>query len=373
MASVNTWERIERQKLRGRERRTHPNRPGGRAHPPPPGGTDMLPQIKHIVVLMMENHSFDNYLGTLGRGEGFPLGDDGAPDAENSDSAGTMIRAHHATSTGQADGAPCQSWSASHTQWAGGKMNGFVTSTQQAAPEGDKTSAMAYWTDQDLPFYHGLARTFPLADRWFSSCLGPTFPNPRLLLAGTANGLMDDLPFNLLDRPRAGTVMDMLTRHGISWVNYRPAGGDQSGFRRYLRYRHRRNRHHLSSLGRPLSKTSDVFKRDLQFTSAIYPLGMASYMAHVRSIERFFADADSGSLPSFCIVDPDFGSFSEENPQDVRKGESFAAEGISRVMNGPGWGGTAPLTTTSPRPPRCRRTTSPGAAGSRPRPRCAAC
>ena len=57
----------------------------------------MLPQIKHIVVLMMENHSFDNYLGTLGRGEGFPLGDDGAPDAENPDSAGTMIRAHHAS------------------------------------------------------------------------------------------------------------------------------------------------------------------------------------------------------------------------------------------------------------------------------------
>ena len=64
------------------------------------------------------------------------------------------------------------------------------TSTEQAAPEGDKTAAMAYWTDQDLPFYHGLARTFPLADRWFSSCLGPTFPNRRFLLAGTANGLI---------------------------------------------------------------------------------------------------------------------------------------------------------------------------------------
>ncbi|MGC1754380.1 MAG: hypothetical protein WA805_14905, partial [Trebonia sp.] len=45
-----------------------------------------------------------------------------------------------------------QSWSASHTQWAAGKMNGFVTSTEQAAPEGDKTAAMVYWTDQDLPF-----------------------------------------------------------------------------------------------------------------------------------------------------------------------------------------------------------------------------
>jgi phospholipase C len=199
---------------------------------------------------------------------------------------------------------------------------------------------MAYWTDQDLPFYHGLARTFPLADRWFSSCLGPTFPNRRFLLAGTANGLMDDLPVNLLDRPRAGTIMDLLTRHEISWLNYRPASSDQSEFSRYVRYQHRRTRHHLTHFGRPLRKTNDVFKRDLQFTSAIYPLGMAGYMAHVRSIERFFADADSGNLPSFCIVDPDFRSYSEENPQDVRRGESFAAEVISRVMHGPGWADT---------------------------------
>ncbi len=245
--------------------------------------------------------------------------------------------AYHAPSTVQQDGVPFQSWSASHTQWADGKMAGFVTSTEQAVPEGDKTAAMAYWTEEDLPFYHGLARTFPLADHWFSSCLGPTFPNRRFLLAGTANGLMDDLPFNLLDRPPAGTIMDQLTRHGISWVNYRAASSDQSQFRRYMRFRHRRARHHLGSLGRPLRKTSDVFKRDLQFTAAIYPLGMAGYMAHVRSIEQFFADADSGNLPSFSLVDPDFRVFSEESPQDVRKGESFAAEVISRVMHGPGW------------------------------------
>ena len=298
----------------------------------------MLPQIKHIVVLMMENHSFDNYLGTLGRGDGFPLAEDGTPDAENPDSTGTMIRAYHSGSVTQHQpGAPCQSWTANHTQWAGGKLQGFVTSTEQAAPHEDKTAAMAYWTDQDLPFYHGLARTFPLADRWFSSCLGPTFPNRRFLLAGTANGLMDDLPVNLLDRPRAGTIMDMLTRHKISWVNYHPAGSERSTFGRYVRYQRRRTRHHLSHFGRPLRKSSDVFKRDLQFTSALYPLGMVSYLAHIRSTERFFADADTGNLPSFCIVDPDFRRFSEENPQDIRKGESFAAEVISRVMDGPGW------------------------------------
>ena len=106
MASVSTWERIERQKLRRRERRILRYRPGDRPDSSRPAGTDMLPQIKHIVVLMMENHSFDNYLGTVGRGEGFPLGDDGTPDAENPDSAGMMIRAYHASSTVQEDGVP---------------------------------------------------------------------------------------------------------------------------------------------------------------------------------------------------------------------------------------------------------------------------
>jgi phospholipase C len=235
---------------------------------------------------------------------------------------------------------PTQSWSASHTQWAGGKLTGFVAAAEEAFPGDDKTAGMAYWTGQDLPFYHGLARTFPLADRWFSSCLGPTFPNRRFLLAGTAHGLMDDLPVNLADRPPAGLITDMLTRHRISWVNYRPAGSDQSEFGRFIRYRHRRARHHLRSLGRPFRQTEKVFKRDLQFTSAIFPLGMASYLAHIRGIDQFFADADTGTLPSFCVVDPDFGTFSEENPQDIRRGEGFAAEVINRVMHGPGWADT---------------------------------
>ena len=68
MVSARTWERIERQKLRGRERRARHHRPGDRPDRSRPAGTDMLPQIKHIVVLMMENHSFDNYLGTSAGG-----------------------------------------------------------------------------------------------------------------------------------------------------------------------------------------------------------------------------------------------------------------------------------------------------------------
>ncbi len=346
MRTTPVWESIERQTVNVRSQKMARRQPGQRPDPSRPAGTDLLPQVKHIVVLMMENHSYDNYLGTLaGRGDGFPLGDDGRPDAENPDRSGEPVRAFHLSSTVQQPGVPCQSWSAVHEQWAGGKMDGFVTATQTVSPDGDAAAAMGYWTEQDLPFYHGLARTFPLADRWFSSCLGPTFPNRRFLLAGTAHGLVDDLPVNILDRPPAGTIMDMLTKHGISWANYRPSAEDQSHFRRYLRYRHRRTNHHLSSLGRPLRRARAGVKRDLQFTAGIYPLGMARYMLHVRGIDDFFTDADAGTLPGFCIVDPSFDDYSEENPQDVRKGESFAAEVINRVMHGAGWPDTVLIWT----------------------------
>jgi phospholipase C len=335
--STKIWERIDRQKARQRDQQRRYEARGERPDPSRPAGTDLIPQIKHIVVLMMENHSFDNYLGTLGRGDGLPVDEAGSPDAENPDSSGAIVRLHPAPSTIQDDGVPSQCWSATHTQWADGKLTGFVTASEQIMPGRDQTAAMTYWTEQELPFYHGLARTFPLADRWFSSCLGPTFPNRRFLISGTANGLMDDLPVNILNRPAAGTMLEMLTRTGISWANYRPAGAGQSEFRRYAEYRRRRHTHHLRSLGTPLRRKEVGFKRDLQFTAAIYPLGMASFMTHVRSIDQFRADADAGTLPAFCVVDPDFREYSEENPQDIRKGESFAAEIINRVMHGPGW------------------------------------
>ena len=79
---------------------------------------------------------------------------------------------------------------------------------------------MGYWDDEQLPFYASLARTFPLADRWFGSCLGPTFPNRRFLVAGTAHGLATDEPAKCFDRPTNGTIFDLLTRHGIDWANY---------------------------------------------------------------------------------------------------------------------------------------------------------
>src|SRR5580700_1218547 len=145
------WDRLEQREISGHGLQPGP---GQRPRPDLPAGADLIPQIKHIVVLMMENHSFDNYLGTLtGRGDGFTLGDDGQPDAQNPDASGRPVRAHHLTSTMQDEAVPFQSWRAAHTQFADGKMTGFVTATQSAAPAADKTVAMGYWTEQDMPFY----------------------------------------------------------------------------------------------------------------------------------------------------------------------------------------------------------------------------
>ncbi len=178
------WERLERRAIR-RRRIVRPDT-GGRPRPDLPEGSDLLPQIRHIVVLMMENHSYDNYLGMLaGRGEGLPLGPGGAPDAVNYTPDGKAFRAHHLPATSQAKNNPSQNWRASHIQYADGRNDGVAAAVAEALPGADPAVPMGYWTEDDLPFYYGLARTFPLADRWFSSCLGPTFPNRRFLISGT--------------------------------------------------------------------------------------------------------------------------------------------------------------------------------------------
>jgi phospholipase C len=160
-----------------------------------------------------------------------------------------------------------------------------VASTQAVLADADPTVGLGYWTEEDIPFYYGLARTIPLADHWLSSCLGPTLPNRRFLIAGTAHGLIDDLPFELVDYPQAGTIFDMLTRHGISWVNYHSVPGDKSMTRRYGHHTRRMARRRLLRMGRALRSVTEGVQKDLQFTANVFTLGIARYMLHVRGTD----------------------------------------------------------------------------------------
>jgi phospholipase C len=309
--------------------------------PSQPAGTDLLPDIRHIVVLMMENHSYDNYLGLLeGRGDGLALGPDGLPTAANPGHSGEAVAEQHAPGPVQVEHSPTQSWNASHIQWDGGRCDGFVRSVETTAPKADATVPMRCWSEADLPFYYGLAKTFPVADRWFCSCLGPTFPNRRFLIAGTAHGLIDDLPFCMVDYPPAGTIFDLLDRFDISWINYHNVSQTKILLKRLLGAPGLIAMRRLASLARWLPPVVTAVRGNKSCTADLYPLGLERCRRHLRTAQQFFADADNGTLPAFSIVDPDFGNFSEENPQDVRKGESFAAEVINRVMHGKGWAHT---------------------------------
>ena len=104
------WTRLEQRELNRLARRITGG-PGELPAPDRPAGTDLLPQLKHIVVLMMENHSYDNYLGMLaGRGDGFPLGPDGEPEVSSTGLEGESVPAHHLASTVQVAESPTQSW-----------------------------------------------------------------------------------------------------------------------------------------------------------------------------------------------------------------------------------------------------------------------
>jgi phospholipase C len=278
-------------------RRSALRKPGSLPYPHLPMGTDTIPQIKHIVVLMMENHSYDNHLGMLGRSgaDGFTLGPGGKPTAQNPYSNGNIQHAFHMPTTCQLYGMPSQTWTNSHIQVAGGKLNGFVKS-------GSGPVAMGYWQQADLPFYYSLASTYPLADRYFCSLLGQTFPNRRYAMAATSLGMVNDGVPDPFDYPANGTIFDRLDKIGVSWRDYY---SPLVGF-----------------LPTPMV--------------GLFPL-LLEHTGSIKKIEHFFDDAKAGTLPGFCFVEPDYSTKSEEDPQNIAFGESFAASVIDAVMQGPAW------------------------------------
>src|SRR5262249_51648542 len=131
--------------------------PDSLPEPRRPAGTDTIPQIEHIVVVMMENHSYDNHFGMLQRAgaDGFRLGFNGKPTASNPYPDGRVQHAFRMPTTCQLDGHPAQDWLASHTQYDNGRLDGFVKS-------GSRPVSMGYWQQADLPFYYSPARQFPI-------------------------------------------------------------------------------------------------------------------------------------------------------------------------------------------------------------------
>ena len=209
------------------------------------------------------------------------------------DGKGKYVHSFPMPTTCQLHSLPSQSWQASHTSLGHGDNSGFV--------EACGPVAMGYFTPDDLPFYAGLARTYPLCDRWFGSTLAQTYPNRRFLVAGTAAGIIDTTAASIVAPPPPnGVIMERLEAHHVSWTSY-------------------------------YSDLPAMF---------IFPQFMAHRGSHLAHMDAFYRDAAAGTLPGVSFVDPAFddaGGMSEENPADVRIGEQFAAKVVHAVTTGKGW------------------------------------
>jgi phospholipase C len=276
---------------------THLRHPDSLPFPKLPAGHPSMPEIKHIVVLMMENHSFDNILGMVphqvpGRQsvDGLRLRD-GRPVNFNRDAGGHKYHPRRASSPCQPDSEPSQAWDASHQSYDRGRNDGFVRACGPVA--------MEYWDKRDVPFTYSLAKHFPIGERYFCSVLAQTYPNRRFFFAGTASGLISTSVQTLSTPAANGTIYDRLDAHGINYGNY-------------------------------FQEVPSWF---------LFPgiLNNPARSARQHPMAQFYVDVAAGRLPQFTFIDPQYTTTSEENPQDIQVGEQFVARVINALIRARTW------------------------------------
>lgn len=272
-----------------------------------------MPQtIEHLVVLMLENRSFDHMLGfTRGTGynveglngnESNPLdpNDPASPRVTVSPDAAFILANDPGHSVpdvnvqlfGRQSGPPP----------VGAPNEGFVYSYSQqknVTPQSAGT-IMKCFAPSSLPVLTTLAREFAVCDHWFSSVPGPTQPNRMFALAATSNGYIDNSVFNVYDM---SSIFENVSAKGLSWRNYYD---------------------------------------DFALTWLLSRLTTDAMKVNFRKFDDFLNDAKKGTLPNFAFIEPKytslFGAANDQHPpHDVRNGEKLIAQTYEAVRTSPVW------------------------------------
>ena len=247
-----------------------------------------------VVVLMMENRSFDHYFGWFpgadGRNEGLAY-----PDLE-----GELHETHRLAPDFKGCGHPDpdHGWDGGRWQWNGGRNDRFF----QGSAEGTSDEfAIGYYLEEDVPFIPHAAKAFTLYDRYFCSIMSSTFPNRHYQWGAQAGGVktnalpVDDMGFQW------ETIFDRAEKRGVS---------------------------------------AGYYFCDLP-ASGLYGERAKSWTRH---IEQFYSDAATGSLPNITFVDPPFGALlgyepgvsGDEHPHgDIRIGQAFMSDVVHAFMESP--------------------------------------
>ena len=298
-------------------------------------GGRQLAAIEHIVVLMLENRSFDHMLGFLYEdlGNKSSAGDsfEGLSGKEtNTDANGTEVAVFKIDPT--RNGAyfmpgcnPGEGYSATNLQLFGADPapappvatnGGFVrnfTATlalneqrhRPIVPGTVPADIMGIFTPELLPVLSGLARGYAVCDHWYCSVPTETLPNRAFAAAATSQGHMNDSTKSFT----VPTIFGLLTAKGVRWKIY---GYDKD----------------------PLTRLD-------------FPDTTSAPDANFGLFADFRADAAAGQLPGYAFLEPSWGSAgnSQHPNYDVAKGEQLIHDVYRALKDGPGWDQTLLIVT----------------------------
>ena len=272
--------------------------------------------IKHLISLMQENHSFDNYFGTYPGADGIPPGvcmPVNPEDPSNKD----CVQPFHLGNRAIED---LDHTSNTHIQeYRGGKMDGFVWAFGQQGKDG--TLAMGHYDGTDLQYYWNIADQYVLFDRFFTSAAGGSVANHMFWVTGQAgtNGHNDSIPKSGWgDIP---TIFDRLEAAGVSWKfyvqNYDPT----------ITYRSR---------GSGDRGAQVVWVPLLDYARYVDD---PKLFGHIVDLSEYYTDLHNGTLPAVSYIVP--SGASEHPPGSVQAGERFVKQLHTALMESSAWSSSA--------------------------------
>ncbi|MDG6999813.1 MAG: alkaline phosphatase family protein [Nitrososphaerota archaeon] len=282
-----------------------------------------IDKIEHVIWIIQENHSFDNYFGTFPGADGIPPATclpkmpGGRPSVKpfHMPYRQPLIDLDH-------------SWEQAHACYDNGRMDGFVWA------EGSPYT-MGYYDQSDIPNYWEYAHAFTLCDRFFSSEMTGSSPNHVFTVAaqsgelnnvGTLRALKrvmdDDDGFSFI------SIVHRFSGKGITWKYYvetQPSPPDAA-----------RINAHTSNLAYPNPHTFTLWNPMPGFKEIRSNHKM---MGHLVEQTEFYRDLREGTLPQVSWLIPDFQD-SEHPPEPLQQGMWYVTRLINDVMQSPYWKNT---------------------------------
>ena len=299
-----------------------------------------IKDVKHVVILMQENRSFDHYYGTLAGVRGFadkqalayPDGTNIFAQPDPKRTAKTLLPFHMDTKQydAQEAGDLDHSWGGTHAAWNAGAWNRWVT------VKGEET--MGYFTRADIPWQYALADAYTICDAYHCSIQGPTTPN-RLFLwtgtndpLGTAGGPAISNPDDYLPVYNWTTYPERLQSAGVSWqvyANTEIGEGDWLGD-------YGDNPLWLFQAYDDALASTDPTERELAERGSVTPwqpdAGQGHSVDHV--LEHFIDDCAAGTLPtvSWIVAPYRYSEHPQARPVD---GAAYTQGVLTALWNNP--------------------------------------